>query len=208
MWVTSLAMLLASVNQIFSLLDPYIFGKIIDFVNASGDFSKITKKLVKTLITDHEFIAKIAMLMLASIGVAMVSRIAKSFQDYVVNVVVQKFGAKVFTDGLQHSMRLPYQDFADQRSGETLSILQKVRQDCSQFIGYFINVLFPILIGIVFLLTITISIHWSLILVYFVGIVILSFLVGVLSKKIKAIQKILLEKQLPWQVVLPKVCAI
>ncbi len=185
----ALAMLLASVNQIFSLLDPYIFGKIIDFVNASGDFSKITKKLVKTLITDHEFLTKIAMLMLASIGVAMVSRIAKSFQDYVVNVVVQKFGAKVFTDGLQHSMRLPYQDFADQRSGETLSILQKVRQDCSQFIGYFINVLFPILIGIIFLLVITISIHWSLILVYFVGIVILSFLVGALSKKIKVIQK-------------------
>ena len=185
----ALAMLLASVNQIFSLLDPYIFGKIIDFVNASGDFSKITKKLVNTLITDHEFLTKIAMLMLASIGVAMVSRIAKSFQDYVVNVVVQKFGAKVFTDGLQHSMRLPYQDFADQRSGETLSILQKVRQDCSQFIGYFINVLFPILIGIIFLLVITISIHWSLILVYFVGIVILSFLVGALSKKIKAIQK-------------------
>ena len=190
----ALAMLLASVNQIFSLLDPYIFGKIIDFVNASGDFSKITKKLVNTLITDHEFLTKIAMLMLASIGVAMVSRIAKSFQDYVVNVVVQKFGAKVFTDGLQHSMRLPYQDFADQRSGETLSILQKVRQDCSQFIGYFINVLFPILIGIVFLLTITISIHWSLILVYFVGIVILSFLVGVLSKKIKAIQKNILKE--------------
>ena len=185
----ALAMLLASVNQIFSLLDPYIFGKIIDFVNASGDFSKITKKLVNTLITDHEFLTKIAMLMLASIGVAMVSRIAKSFQDYVVNVVVQKFGAKIFTDGLQHSMRLPYQDFADQRSGETVSILQKVRQDCSQFIGYFINVLFPILIGIIFLLTITISIHWSLILVYFVGIVILSFLVGILSKKIKTIQK-------------------
>ena len=188
-WQLVLAMVLASVNQIFSLLDPYIFGKIIDYVNASGDYSKTTRKLVKALITDHEFVTQIAMLMLASIGVAMVSRIAKSFQDYVVNVVVQKFGAKVFTDGLQHSMRLPYQDFADQRSGETLSILQKVRQDCSQFIGYFINVLFPILIGIVFLLTVTISIHWSLILVYFIGIVILSFLVGILSKKIKAIQK-------------------
>jgi ATP-binding cassette subfamily B protein len=182
-------MTLSTINTIFSLLDPYIFGKIIDFVIASGIYSKTTKLLITALVSDHQFVTKIALLMLASIGVAMVSRIAKSFQDYVVNTVVQKFGAKVFTDGLQHSMRLPYQDFADQRSGETLSILQKVRQDCSQLIGYFINVLFPIIVGIVFLVSVTIVIHWSLIVVYFIGIIILSFLVGVLSKKIKAIQK-------------------
>lgn len=182
-------MTLSTINTVFSLLDPYIFGKIIDFVNASGEYSKATRLLIKALIDDHQFATKIATLMLASIGVAMVSRIAKSFQDYVVNTVVQKFGAKVFTDGLQHSMRLPYQDFADQRSGETLNILQKVRQDCSQLIGYFINVLFPIIVGIVFLISVTITIHWSLIVVYFIGIVVLALLVGILSRKIKAIQK-------------------
>lgn len=182
-------MTLSTINTIFSLLDPFIFGKIIDFVIASGIYSKTTKRLITALINDHQFVTQIGMLMLASIGVAMVSRVAKSFQDYVVNTVIQKFGAKVFTDGLQHSMRLPYQDFADQRSGETLSILQKVRQDCSQLIGYFINVLFPIIVGIVFLVSVTIAIHWSLIIVYFIGIVILAFLVGILSKKIKTIQK-------------------
>lgn len=188
-WLLVIAMILAAINTIFSLLDPYIFGKIIDYVNASGEYSKSTRLLVKALVDDKQFATKVAMLMLASIGVAMVSRIAKSFQDYVVNRVVQKFGAKVFTDGLQHSMRLPYQDFADQRSGETLNILQKVRQDSSQFIGYFINVLFPIIVGIIFLISVTITIHWSLIVVYFIGIVVLALLVGILSKKIKAIQK-------------------
>ena len=182
----ALAMLLAAINQVFSLLDPTIFGKIIDFLNASGTISK--GFIIHQSIDKHFFLRHIGLLMGMSIGVAMVSRIAKSFQDYVVNVVVQKFGAKVFTDGLQHSMRLPYQDFADQRSGETLSILQKVRQDASQFIGYFINVLFPIVVGIIFLLIITVRIHWSLIFVYFTGIIILAFLVGILSKKIKAIQ--------------------
>ncbi|MCH5717603.1 hypothetical protein [Niabella hibiscisoli] len=73
-------------------------------------------------------------------GTAMVSRIAKAFQDYFVNVVIQKFGATIFTDGLQHSMRLPYQDFEDQRSGETLSILTKVRTDTEKFISSFVNV--------------------------------------------------------------------
>lgn len=190
-WRLALAMLLASINQIFSLMDPYIFGKIIDFVFASGDFGKTGAEkgiLLKKLIADHQFIVGMMWLLLASIGVAMVSRIAKAFQDYVVNVVVQKFGASVFTDGLKHSMRLPYEDFADQRSGETLSILQKVRQDSSQFIGYFINVLFPILVGIVFLIVYAIKIDSRLLIVYTIGIALLGVLVGVLSKKIKAIQ--------------------
>ncbi|MFY7901194.1 MAG: ABC transporter transmembrane domain-containing protein, partial [Chitinophagaceae bacterium] len=177
-WQIALAMLLAAINQTFSLLDPTIFGKMIDYINTAGVFDKDTKKIVSKVVTEHQFLMHIMYLLGLSIAVAMVSRIAKSFQDYVVNVVVQKFGASIFTDGLQHSMRLPYQDFADQRSGETLSILQKVRQDCSQFIGYFINVLFPIIVGIVFLIYKTISIHWSLIVVYVIGILILSFLVG------------------------------
>jgi len=190
-WRLALAMLLACINQVFSLMDPYIFGKIIDFAYAAGEFGKEgTQKglMIKKLIADHEFIVGMLWLLLASIGVAMVSRIAKAFQDYVLNVVVQKFGASVFTDGLKHSMRLPYEDFADQRSGETLSILQKVRQDCSQFIGYFINVLFPILVGIVFLIIYAIKLDSRLLIVYTIGIALLGFLVGILSKKIKAIQ--------------------
>ncbi|MFC4231127.1 ABC transporter ATP-binding protein [Parasediminibacterium paludis] len=193
-WQLVLAMLLAAINQVFSLLDPTIFGKIIDYMNTAGDLSKSSGYIIKPSVGKTEFLKHTSFLLFLSICVAMVSRIAKSFQDYVVNRVVQKFGAKVFTDGLQHSMRLPYQDFADQRSGETLSILQKVRQDCSQFIGYFINVLFPILVGIVFLLIVTIAIHWSLIVVYFVGIIILAFLVGALSKKIKTIQKTIVKE--------------
>ncbi len=187
----ALAMLLAAINQTFSLLDPFIFGKIIDFVNTAGDFGKAGREkslLIKKLMTDHQFISTLVWLLVASFSVAMISRIAKAFQDYVVNVVVQKFGASVFTDGLKHSMRLPYEDFADQRSGETLSILQKVRQDCSQFIGYFINVLFPILIGIVFLVIYAVKIETMLLVVYAVGIAVLGITVGILSKKIKLIQ--------------------
>jgi ATP-binding cassette subfamily B protein len=190
-WRLALAMLLAAINQTFSLMDPYIFGKIIDFINASGNFAKDDPQkgiLIKKLVTDNQFTNTLLWLLAASFTVAMISRIAKAFQDYVVNVVVQKFGASVFTDGLKHSMRLPYEDFADQRSGETLSILQKVRQDCSQFIGYFINVLFPIVIGIVFLIIYAIKIELMLLVVYAVGIALLGFTVGVLSKKIKLIQ--------------------
>lgn len=131
----------------------------------------------------------VVFLLLCSIGVAMVSRIAKNFQDYFLNVIVQKFGAKVFTDGLQHAMKLPYQEFEDQRSGETLSILQKVRTDTEKFINNFVNILFTVLVGIVIVAVFAFSISPLLPLVYFGGIAILMLISNLLSKKVKTIQK-------------------
>jgi ATP-binding cassette subfamily B protein len=119
----------------------------------------------------------------------MVSRLAKAFQDYTVNVVIQKFGAKIFTDGLQHSMRLPYQDFEDQRSGETLSILTKVRADTEKFIGYVTNVLFGIIVSVVFVSIYATRLHWSIVPIYLGGAILIGAVTNLLSKKIKVIQK-------------------
>ena len=124
----------------------------------------------------------------------MVSRIAKAFQDYTVNVVIQKFGAKIFTDGLKHSMSLPYQDFEDQRSGETLSILQKVRADTEKFIGYFINVLFAIIVSVVFVSVYATQRHWSIVPIYLGGTILIGLVTNLLSKKIKTIQKVIVKE--------------
>jgi ATP-binding cassette subfamily B protein len=86
-------------------------------------------------------------------------------------------------------MKLPYQEFEDQRSGETLSILTKVRTDTEKFIISFINVLFSIVVGIVFISIYSFNLHWSIMPIYVVGIVMLSLLTSFLSKKIKVIQK-------------------
>jgi ATP-binding cassette subfamily B protein len=129
------------------------------------------------------------LVLLTSITVAMISRIAKAFQDYFQNLTTQKFGAKVFTDGLQHAMKLPYQEFEDQRSGETLSILTKVRTDTEKFVSAFINILFPVIIGIVIVSVYASSIHWSLPLIYFGGIFLLIIISNALSKKVKQVQK-------------------
>ncbi len=123
------------------------------------------------------------------IGVAMVSRIAKAFQDYCGNVIVQQFGATIFTTGLQHSMALPFSEFEDQRSGETLSILTKVRTDTEKFILSFINVLFGILVGVVFVSVYSFWLHWSIMPIYVLGMILLSVLTSLLSKKIKRLQK-------------------
>ena len=187
-WLIVFALLLATVNQVFSLMDPWIFGKIVDrFASHPQSFSKTGEALIPR--SQHEYLYGVVMLLLASIGVAMISRIAKAFQDYFVNVIIQKFGAKVYTDGLRHSMRLPYQEFEDQRSGETLAVLQKVRLDCEKFITQFINILFTTLVGVVFVMIFAYSVHWSLVFVYFGGCLLLGWLMNVLSKKIKFIQK-------------------
>ncbi len=174
-----LALFLAAINQVFSLLDPYIFGKyIID------PFAKQPDKWTK-----DEFISGITVGLLLLIGTAMVSRIAKAFQDYTVNVIIQKFGARIYTDGLRHALRLPFQEFEDQRSGETLSVLQKVRTDTEKFISVFVNVLFATIVGIVFVIIYALSLNSWLVVIYLGGAVLLGILTSMLSKKIKVIQK-------------------
>src|SRR5215475_9695772 len=182
-WLVALTLALAAINIGFSLFDPIIFGRI---VNLSNEF--VQGKRNHHPIPYEDFFTNFSWkhpgvinLLLLSIGVAMVSRIAKNFQDYFMNVVVQKFGAKVFTDGLQHAMKLPYQEFEDQRSGETLGILQKVRTDTEKFINYFINVLFGVIVGVIFVFVYAaIWINWSIPIVYLVGISLLTFISNLL----------------------------
>jgi ATP-binding cassette subfamily B protein len=64
-----------------------------------------------------QFVRGVSLLLAAAVGVALVSRIAKNFQDYFVNVITQKVGARIYTDGVRHSLDLPYSLFEDQRSG-------------------------------------------------------------------------------------------
>jgi ATP-binding cassette subfamily B protein len=122
-------------------------------------------------------------------GVAMISRIAKNFQDYYVNVIVQRLGAQIYADGLKHSLELPYTVFEDQRSGETLGKLQKVRTDVEKLITAMINVLFTSLVGIIFVVIYAINVYWLIAPVYFLTIPVLGILSSVLSKRIKIIQK-------------------
>jgi ATP-binding cassette, subfamily B, bacterial len=184
-WLVALTLILAAINIGFSLVDPIIFGKL---VNLANDYAKD-----KSQFPGNDFFTKpynsVVWLLLMSIGVAMVSRIAKNFQDYSLTVIVQKFGAKVFTDGLQHAMKLPYGEFEDQRSGETLGILQKVRSDTEKFIGNFVNILFPVIVGIVFVAVFAARIDGWLPVIYFGGIFLLGPLTSLLSRKVKKIQK-------------------
>ncbi|MFW2135679.1 ABC transporter ATP-binding protein [Chryseobacterium sp. TY4] len=191
-WLIVLSLLLATINQVFSLFSPAITGNILDHLVTHPNFfdkeNRLPRDLNQYLYGDGIYHGVFYFLLLL-IGTAMVSRIAKAFQDYVVNVITQKYGAKIFTDGLKHSMALPFQEFEDQRSGETLSILTKVREDSVKFITSFVNIFFGILVSIIFVSIYALRLHWSIMPVYIVGIFLIAFVTNLLSKRIKKIQK-------------------
>ncbi len=182
-WLVTLTLSLSAINIGFSLIDPIIFGKLI---NLAFEYQKDNTVFQPFF---WKFANPVLYLLGLSIGVAMISRIAKAFQDYFLNLITQKFGASVFTKGLQHAMKLPYSEFEDQRSGETLSILQKVRTDTEKFVFSFVNILFPVVVGILFVAVFAYRIHWSLPFIYFGGIALLTVISNLLSIKVKHVQK-------------------
>ncbi len=173
-----ISLLLAGVSQLLSLIDPIIFGKIIDDY-ATKPWDRPEDELIKGVL----FWLGIA------IAIALLARITKAFQEYFTRLTVQKFGMHIFNEGLQQTLRLSYQEFEEQRSGETLSVLQKVRRDTQQFINSFINILFSSVVGIGFLIWYSITKNWMLVPVFVIGILVLGSLTGLLSKKIKTTQR-------------------
>ncbi len=160
------------------MIDPVIFGKIIDdYATNSGNLS------------GEELIRGVLYWLGVAILVALLARVAKSFQEYFTRLVVQKFGMQIFNDGLKQTLRLSFQEFEEQRSGETLSVLQKVRSDTQMFINSFINILFSSVVGMGFLIWYSVTKNWMLIPVFVIGILILGSLTGLLSKKIKTTQR-------------------
>src|SRR6266478_1967641 len=172
------ALVLAAINQVFSLLDPLIFRHVIDsYATRFHDY------------TIGQFIRGVSFLLGLAVGVAFVSRVAKNFQDYYVNVITQQVGARIYADGIRHSLELPYTLFEDQRSGETLGKLQKVRADVEKFITTAVNLVFTTLIGLVFVMIYSARVHWSVAPAYLLTVPLLGGLSSLLSRKIKLVQR-------------------
>ena len=174
------ALLLAATNQVFSLLDPLIFRHIIDsYATRYADYTRA------------QFFRGVSLLLLAAVGVAFVSRVAKNFQDYCVNVITQRLGAQLYSDGIRHSLALPYSVFEDQRSGETLGKLQKARSDTERLVTAMVNVVFTTLVGVVFVMIYAFKVHWAIAPAFLLTVPLLGVLSSVLSKRIKKIQTVI-----------------
>src|SRR3982751_4546574 len=175
-----LALVLAATNQVFSLLDPLIFRHVID------DYAARFREY-----QTGTFIKGAGTLLLMAMGVAFVSRVAKNFQDYYVNVIVQRVGAEISSAGIRPSLELPYSVFEDQRSGETLGKLQKVRSDVEKFISLSINLIFTTLVGVVFVIIYALSVHWVIVPAFLATIPLLGLVSSILSRRVKVVQKVI-----------------
>ncbi|TRX60220.1 ABC transporter ATP-binding protein [Fulvivirga sp. M361] len=183
-----LALFFAVVNNAFNFLNPYILGnKLIDPFASNVAYFKdngLENEFYKGVLT--------GMLMIAIVST--VSWIAKGYQHFYLNVIVQKFGANLYVDVQQHTMSLPYQDFEDHQSGEILAVLQRVRVDCEKFITKFVTAGIEILIGITIVSIIAFQLSPLLVVVYLFGIVLMYLFTRFVSSKIKGIQKTIVDK--------------
>jgi len=172
------SLLLAGAAQLLSLVDPLIFGKIVD--NYAANPHGLSEK---------ELIQSVLYWLGLAVAVALLSRFFKSWQEFLTRKTVAQFGMHIFNDGLKQTLRLSFQEFEENRSGTTLSVLQKVKTDAERFVNSFINVLFSSLVGTGFLLWYSITKNWMLIPVFFIGVLVLGSLTGLLSRKIKTVQR-------------------
>jgi ATP-binding cassette subfamily B protein len=172
-----LVLVLALINQVFTLIGPLIFRHVID--DYASKFSQYSSA---------EFFSGVGGLLLIAIGVTFVSRVAKNFQDYYLNMVTQRSGADMYQDGVKHSLALPYEVFEDQRSGETLGILQKARADAEKYLAALINIVFISLIGFVFVSIYASTLYFGIAVLYAVTIPIIGGTGYFLTKKLKKVQ--------------------
>lgn len=174
---------LATINQVFSLLDPQVFRLLIDrYANHAAELQA------------KDFIQGVGLLLLASVSFALISRIAKNFQDYYVNYVTQNIGTSLYARGIGHSLRLPYFVFEDQKSGEILQKIQKARLDNQAIITSGVNVIFVSLIGLLFVLIYAATINWLIFTAFFLLLPILGTLTFYISKRIKNSQQAIVKQ--------------
>ncbi len=174
----ALTLLLAGLAQVLALVDPLIFGRIVDryVLNPEGR-------------PEGELVRGALGWLLVAAAVAFAARLAGALQDYALRLLTQKVGTEMFDDGLRRTLRISFQEIGDRSSGETMALLQKVRTDTERFVNAAVNILYSSLVGIGFLVWFGVTRHWLLIPVFGIGVLVLGGLTGLLSQKIKSTQR-------------------
>ena len=174
------ALIMATINICFSLSDSVITGKLMQDCGVG---------IAKYKGQELNFIKAVGFWLMLSLGAAMISRLSKNFQDYFTNIVIQRTGAEMYTDGIKKSLDLPFEDFEDQRSGETLSKLQKLRSDSEKLITLSISLVFQTVVGFVFVIIYISRIDYRIAFVFVLTAPIIAYISSFLGKKIKSVSR-------------------
>jgi ATP-binding cassette subfamily B protein len=113
-----LAFGLATLTQLLVLADPQILRMIVD---------RYVMKL--DTIPQDVFIRGVLTLIGLSVSISLSSRISRNIQDYTINRIARRIGAKLYAASIAHSLLLPFQVHEDLRSGELLHTMQRARLD-------------------------------------------------------------------------------
>lgn len=88
--LAALSLLLAGVSQVLTLIDPILFGRIIDqYARNPAQWS------------EHALLTGVGRLLLIAVAVAMAANLTRALQEYFTRMVVQRFGRDIFHDGLR-----------------------------------------------------------------------------------------------------------
>lgn len=177
-----LVLILASINQIFSLMNPQVLRRLID---------NYLTKAITGWFTTQQYVYGVLLGLWGMVGTAMISRIAKNFQDYFVNVMTQKIGTSIYQDTIAHTFSLPYAVFENQQSGQLLAKLVKAKDSIQTYIASLINVVFFALVGVLFVIVYSMTVDWRVTLMYAVLVPLMAFTTMTLSKKIKKAQELI-----------------
>ncbi len=176
--LVAVTLALAGVAQVLALVDPLIFGKIVDeyVLNPGG-------------LPEPDLVRGALFWLAVAVGVALAARAASTIQDYLLRLVVSRVGMEMFNDGLKQTLRLSFVELEARSSGETMGLLQKMRTDTERFIDSTVSVLYSSVVGIGFVLWYGTTRNWLLIPVFGIGVAVLGGLTGLLSQKIRTIQR-------------------
>lgn len=177
-WILIAGLFFAAINQIFSLLNPQVFRLIID--NYASNITEFTR---------DEFIRGVGLLVLLYIGVAFISRTAKAFQDYFVNVVSERVATRIYNTSIEHIFHLPFALFEDEQSGSVLQKLQRARDHAKKFILDMVSVGFFSFVGMVFVITYAYMVHWIIGTIFLASIPLLGAIMYVVGRTIRTAQQ-------------------
>jgi ATP-binding cassette subfamily B protein len=171
------ALFCAGANQLLLLLDPLILRRIID------GYALQARRLDAA-----SFFRHVGLLLVAAIAATFLAWLAKNYQIDFVNRVARRVGMEIYSEGIGHSLGMPYSAFEDQRSGEIMSKLQTARRDVESFVLSSINSVFSSFVAITFLVIYAARIHWVLIPAYLLALPCVFLISVFFSRKVRAIQ--------------------
>lgn len=183
-----LALLLTCIGQVFNFLNPYFLGHLL-----IDPFAE-KAKYFRSNGMERQFYRGITLGIVLIFAGSTITWISHTFKDYIINRVIQKFGAALYSDVQRHTLSLPFKDFEDQRSGEILSVLQRARGDSENFMYKFVNVLFTAIIGVTVVTVIAIQLTIWLPVIYLIGAGLLFVFSNIATRKMGLIQQQILKE--------------